>query len=186
MKAETKQIGKVNGSKAFIETALSLYKKSKKLKQVQDKYTAARDEAYREMSNFFFVNGLDTGVTFSAEDVDDQGFVSEDKVNYVVRKIQKTSVDFDADKLEKSIGKELSKVAITKSYQIIDMDKFIEYVRGLGADPNVIKGFISVTKKVDNAKLDNLDSLGLINRKQISGCYKITKGEPYFTVKKEE
>jgi hypothetical protein len=165
-------------SRKLIDAVTTLYIKQNRLKEVQEKYLKIKEELTRDISNFYFTKGIDGALSFPAEVPDQVG-----KVNLVVRKIQRVDVKFDADKVEKALGKELSKKTIVKSYEVANIIGLLEYVKELGADPKVIKGFLTVHKTVDQKMLDNLEKLGLIDSNQLKGCYTVNKQEPYFTIK---
>ncbi len=175
---ENQQIPNGVNSKKFIEASTKLYEKNKRLKEVQGKYLELKEELTREIKNFFFVNGIEGAVGFTANSGSSIG-----RVPLVVRKIQRVDVVFDPDKLEKAIGKDIAKGVISKQYEVSDIQGLLDYVRDLGADPKKIKGFLNVHKTVDNKKLDDVEKLGLITRKQLNGCYTVNKKEPYFTIK---
>lgn len=162
----------------FKNAVKTLYEKQIRLKEVQGKYLKIKEELTRDISNFYFTKGIEGAVTFP---VDLQGSIG--RVNLVVRRIQRVDIKFDPDKVEKALGKELSKKAVLKSYEVSNIVGLLEYVKELGADPKVIKGFLNVHKTVDQKMLDNLEKLGLINSSQLKGCYTVNKQEPYYTIK---
>ena len=89
---------------------------------------------------------------------------------------------FNADKLEKVLGKKISDNVIIKKYEIVDMFGLIAYLKECNVDPKIFKSFLSVTKSVDVKELERLDELGKISIEQLNGCYTVNKQKPYFTV----
>ena len=53
-------------------------------------------------------------------------------------------------------------------------------------DPKKIKSFLSIIKTVNTKELDRLEEIGVINNKDIEGCYTTKKHTPYFLVTKKE
>ena len=99
-----------------------------------------------------------------------------------VTRIQKASVDFEVDKLEKALPKDVAKKAIVKRYEIMDMQGLILYLKKCNVDPQKFKSFLNVTKHVDVKEIDKLEELGKISIEQIEGCYSVKKSTPYYTV----
>lgn len=106
----------------------------------------------------------------------------------VVKKVEKTSIEWDAEKLEKRVEKSVAKQVIKKQYRITDMQGLIQYLRSCGVDPKIFKKFLLVDKTVDEKAVDRLGDTGELTVKQISGCYLVKSQKPYFTtsVKKDD
>lgn len=141
--------------------------------KAKDSFEATKKRFYEEMENFFESEQIDKSITFENETFDG---------DLKVTKLQKVSVEFDAEKLERAIGKDFAKSVITKQYEIMDIDGLIAYLKECGVDPNVFKSFLNVTKSVDTKELDKLEELGKITAEQIEGCYSVKSSSPYFTV----
>ena len=102
--------------------------------------------------------------------------------NIAVTRIQNSKVEFNPDKLEKALGKQLASNVVHKRYEITDMNGLTAYLRSCNVDPKIFKSFLSVSKIVDTKELDRLEELGKITTKQVEGCYTIKKQNAYFTV----
>ena len=100
----------------------------------------------------------------------------------MVNRIQKSSVEFDPDKLAKALGKQLAKQVIIKKYEITDMDALIAYLKECDVDPKIFKSFLNVSQSVDIQELDRLEEIGKITAEQVKGCYTVKRQKPYFTV----
>lgn len=157
----------------YKQLVIAFFRKQTVLKQVQSEFTKQKEEFYNLMEDYFGKNGIND--KFYIDDV-------PDCKPLVVRRIQSSKVDFDLAKLEKALGRQLSKVVVTKHYEITDVEGLIAYLKECGVDPKIFKSFLSVTKELDMKKLDMLVDLGKITEDQIEGCYAVKKNKPYFTV----
>lgn len=153
-----------------VQSVLKFFEKQKKFKQVQTQFNELKAQFNSDMEDYFECEGI------SKMDIDE--FIDG---NLVVNRIQKSSVEFDADKLEKALGK-FAKDVIIKRHEIIDMIGLIAYLKECGVDPKIFKSFLNVSKSVDTKELDRLEELGKITVEQIQGCYTIKPQNPYFTV----
>lgn len=145
-----------------------------RFKQVQSQFNELKAQFNSAMEDYFEREGIDKSITFSFDDLVES--------NLVVNRIQKSSVEFDPDKLAKALGKQLAKQVIIKRYEIIDMDALIAYLKECGVDPKIFKSFLNISQIVDIQELDRLEEIGKITAEQIKGCYTIKRQKPYFTV----
>lgn len=157
------------------QSILNFFQKQKKFKQIQNRFCEIKADFYNDMEDYFQHNNIDGKLTIENSDFD--GVES-----FVVTRIQSSKVEFNPDKLERVLGKELSCDVIQKHYEIVDMAGLISYLQGYGVSPKVFKSFISVRKSVNTKELDRLESLGKITAEQIKGCYTVKSQSPYFTV----
>ena len=158
------------------QVVIDFHKKQTKFKEFQSQLNSDKAKFNSTMEAFFKEENLDKVAVFSACGVD--GTCER----YTVSRIQRTSIDFDPERLEKSLGKEISKSVINRSYEIADIDGLIGYLKECGVDPKVFKSFLNVYKSVDYDELDRLEELGKISREQVEGCYTVKRQKPYFTV----
>lgn len=155
------------------ESIAKFFQKQKKFKQIQTHFGEMKAEFYSDMEDYFSCNEIDGKMTVDCG-------LNIGKVT--VTRIQSSKVEFNPDKLEKALGKELAQDVIQKHYEIIDMSGLVTYLKECGISPKVFKSFISVRKTVNTKELDRLEELGKITAKQIKGCYTIKSQNPYFTV----
>lgn len=153
----------------------NFFQKQKKFKQIQTRFGEIKADFYDDMEDYFKNNNIDGKLTIEGDNLD--GVES-----FVVTRIQSSKVEFNPDKLEKALGKELSQNVIQRHYEINDMTGLVTYLKECGISPKVFKSFISVRKTVNIKELDKLEELGLITAEQIKGCYTIKSQNPYFTV----
>lgn len=158
----------------FIPFVKEFYNEQKKFKEKQERFNTIKQLFYNNAEELFNYEGIDKLV------VDNEDLEGNE---LVVNRVQKTSVIFDIDALEKNLSKEMSKDVIDKSYTITDINRLVIYLKSCGVDQKVFKSFINVTKTVDEKKLDKLADLGLIRKEQLEGCYTLKRKKPYFTVK---
>lgn len=142
--------------------------------QNQKEFDERKKSFYESMDEFFLLSNGGSSMKF-----DDDGFTGG---QLVVKKVEKTSIEWDAEKLEKRVEKSIAKQVIKKQYRISDMQGLIQYLRSCGVDPTIFKKFILVDKTVDEKAVDRLGDTGQLTVKQISGCYTIRSQKPYFTV----
>jgi hypothetical protein len=151
------------------------FQKQKRFKQIQSQFGEMKAEFYNDMEDYFMCNNIDGKLTFECDNL-------VDAESFVVTRIQSSKVEFNPDKLEKALGKELARDVVLKHYEIIDMNGLVTYLKECGISPKVFKSFISVRKTVNTKELDRLEELGKITAEQIKGCYTIKSQNPYFTV----
>lgn len=158
------------------QSVLEFHKKQTEFKEFQSQLNADKAKFNSLMERFFKKEGLEKSAVFT-----NCGFDGTCE-KYTVTRIQRMSVDFDPEKLEKTLGKDISKEVIHKSYEIADIDGLIGYLKECGADPKIFKSFLNIYKSVDLDELDKLEELGKISRDQVEGCYTVKRQKPYFTV----
>lgn len=158
------------------QSIINYFQKKKRFEQIQTRFCEIKADFYDDMEDYFECNNIDGKLTIECDD-----FV--DAKSFVVTRIQSSRVEFNPDKLEKALGKELSRDVIQKHYEIVDMNGLVTYLKDCGIDPKVFKSFVSVRKTVNTKELDRLEELGKITAEQIKGCYTVKSQSPYFTVK---
>lgn len=157
-----------------VQSVLNFHQKKERFEQVQSQFSEIKAQFYSDMEDYFECEGIESKLDLTPVEFAGGGLA-------VTRK-QNSSVKFDADKLEKALGKKLSQDVIIKQYQITDMAGLIAYLKECGVDPRIFKSFLHVSKSVDTKALDQLEELGKITADQVKGCYTITRQKPYFTV----
>lgn len=159
------------------QAILTFSRTQNKYNAMQTKFGRIKNNFYNDMEDYFKHNDICGKLTVECDDEID------DVKRITVTRVQNTKIEFDADKLERVLGKELSQGVIIKHYEIPDMNALIMYLKDYGINPKTFKKFISVKKTVNTKELDRLEELGEITAKQIKGCYTIKAQEPYFKVK---
>lgn len=159
------------------QSVIDFHKKQTEFKDVQSQLNVEKANFNLLMERFFQGEAIDKSVVFT-----NCGGITGECEKYTVTRVQRTSIDFDPERLEKSLGKELSRDVISKSYEIADIDGLIKYLKECGVDPKVFKSFLNVYKSVDYDALDRLEELGRISKEQVEGCYTVKRQKPYFTV----
>lgn len=157
------------------QSIVNFFQKKKRFEQIQTRFCEIKADFYSDMEDYFKHNSIDGKLTIDSGEFD--GVES-----LVVTRIQSSRVEFNPDKLEKVLGKELSRDVIQKHYEIVDMNGLVTYLKECGINPKVFKSFISVRKTVNTKELDRLEELGKITAEQIKGCYTVKSQSPYFTV----
>ena len=157
------------------QSVINFFQKKKKFEQIQTRFCEIKADFYNDMEDYFKCNDVDGNLTFESDEFNGAK-------SFIVKRIQSTKIEFNPDKLEKVLGKELSQNVIEKHYEIVDMNGLVTYLKECGINPKVFKSFISVRKTVNIKELDKLEELGKITTEQIKGCYTIKSQSPYFTV----
>ena len=157
------------------QSIINFFQKQKKFKQIQTRFGEIKADFYNDMEDYFEHNNVNGKLIIEGDSLDGAE-------NFIVTRIQSSKVEFNPDKLEKALGKELSQSVIQKHYEITDMIGLVTYLKECGVDPKVFKSFISIRKTVNTKELDRLEELGMITAEQIKGCYKVKSQNPYFTV----
>lgn len=158
------------------QSVVDFHKKQAEFKDIQSQFTDEKAKFNSLMESFFESEALDKSVVFTNHSVDGE------RENYTVTKVQKLSVEFDPEKLEKTLAKDIVKSVILKKYEIVDIDGLIAYLKECGVDPKIFKSFLHISKSVDSGELDRLEEIGKISREQVEGCYTVKRQKPYFTV----
>ncbi len=158
-------------------SVLEFFQEKQLFDQAQSKFADVKERFYSDMEDYFKHNSVDADGKLRIG-VDDMPNIK----TLVVNRVQSTKLEFDLVKLEKALGKELSKAVITKRYEIIDIDGLVAYLKECGVDPKIFKSFLSVSRGLNASELDRLADIGKITQDQIEGCYTIKKQKPYFTV----
>lgn len=157
------------------QSIMNFFQRQKKFKQIQTRFCEIKADFYNDMEDYFKYNNIDGKLTIECNEL-------ADVQSFVVTRIQSSRVEFNPDKLEKALGKELSRAVIQKHYEIVDMNGLVTYLKECGINPKVFKSFVSVRKTVNTKELDRLEELGKITVEQIKGCYTVKSQSPYFTV----
>ena len=158
------------------QAIITFYQKQKKFNQIQTKFGEMKADFYNNMEDYFKCNGVNNKLTIECDNLNCDCEV------FTVTRVQGSKVEFNPDKLEKVLGKELCQNVIEKHYEITDMIGLVTYLKECGTNPKVFKSFISVRKSVNTKELDRLEELGMITAEQIKGCYTIKNQNPYFTI----
>lgn len=161
------------------QSILNFFQKKKRFEQVQTRFCEIKADFYNDMEDYFEHNNIDGKLTIECDEF-------ANAQSFVVTRIQSSRVEFNPDKLEKALGKELSHDVIQKHYEIIDMNGLITYLKDCGVSPKVFKSYITVHKTVNAKELDKLEELGKITVEQIKGCYTVKSQSPYFAVNVKE
>lgn len=107
---------------------------------------------------------------------------SSDAITVSVAKVEKTSIEWFAEKLEKRITRSVAGKVIRKEYVIVNWSGMVQYLKSLGAKPDEFKRYIRVDKTVDEKAVDHLGDIGELTPRDIAGCYLVKSQKPYFTI----
>lgn len=163
-----------DGNERRRRLAWDFYSKQQEAKRAKDEVDHMKPEFEAEMDNFFNELGAKR-VAFDG----DQSYTG---CKLFVRKVERTSIEWNADRLEQRIPKKLAKQIIKKKYCIDNMHGLTEYLKSCGVDPKVFKKFLRIERTVDQKEVDRLSELGQLTVRDINGCYYVSCQKPYFTL----
>lgn len=138
------------------------------------------DEIFEQAKNKF-TNAAD--IYFKLKGRDNE-VIDDLNCSISITKVQKMNIQWNVDKLTKSLGKQICKTVILKKYEIMDMLGLITYLKECGVDPKVFKSFLAIEETVDVKELERLEELGKISKEQLKGCYSVKCQKPYYQVRK--
>lgn len=164
----------IDDTKKYQQLAWGFYHKQQKMKSVQNKFNELKREFEEEMEYFFSSHNT------KCMKFDSNELYGSDTLT--IKMVERTSIEWDAEKLEKRVPREVARKVIRKQYTISDMSGLVRYLKSCGVDPNVFKKFVRVEKSVDQEEVDRLGDLGQIPVRAISGCYIVKCQKPYFTL----
>ena len=168
----------------YKKLALSYFNSSKEIKELQSKQKKQKQKLYSEFDKYFEQNKdeiKDERVLFEYPNVYlDKG--ETETLVISVKQVQKSTVKFDAKKLEKVINKKHKNDVIKKRYEIYDMKGLIAYLKECNVDPKIFSSFVNVTPSVDVKELERLEQLGKVKLSDLKGCYFVEQQKPYYLV----
>lgn len=96
--------------------------------------------------------------------------------SYKITDVNPQKIVWDIEKLlkrfkTKKIEKEIVNQIVKKTYTINDWDKFTDLLSEHGMTPTEVLPLISVDKKVDQKKMNELSEVGDITDDDVKGCY---------------
>lgn len=169
-------MGKENriSAEEFNEAVILLFEKQKRFKEVESRFKQIKTECTQVIDQYFSQKRIEKSAIVGNDD---------SVIPIKVTKVNRTSVTFNADKVEKALGKDIASKVIDKRYEITDIFGLIEYLKSCGVDPKIFKSFLNVTKSVNVNELERLNELGEIDEDDLTGCFTITKHDPYYKLK---
>lgn len=87
---------------------------------------------------------------------------------------ERTTINYDVEKITQKLGKNKASAFIDKEYKVIDWDRFVPLMKKHGITPDVLRAYISVEKKVNDKKLSKLYERGIVSLTDLEGCYDAT------------
>lgn len=159
----------------FAKTVNLLHEKSKRFKDVEARFKQIKAECTQIIDAYFKENGIEKSTTV---DCDDSPLGS-----IKVSKVERASVNFNADKVERALPKDVASKVIMKKYEVNDIQGLVAYLKSCGVDPKIFKSFLNVTKSVNVEELERLSELGEVDEKALDGCFSVTRFDPYYKLK---
>lgn len=159
----------------YEKIVIDYFEEKKKHDEISKKFNDVKKRFYDVSNSYFEDNEIKKSFN-----------VESGKSNLLVSMVKRVKLVFDADKLEKKIGKKFSKEVIDKKIEIEDTDGFMKYMKSISADPNVLKSFFNVSKEVNKEALDQLEAVGKIDGSDIEDCYEVKVMQPTFQLRERK
>lgn len=160
--------------KKTIQEVYELYELEQKYKAIKKKYEDKRNRLSTSIRNFMYSKGINSFEYVKGNDMLD------------VKSITQKRITWDADKLEKKIGKDLAEQVIEKEYLVNNMEGLIKLLKENGVNPKEFKKFITVNKKVNQNKFNELSELGDVTLDNVKGCYELKECNGYVKINIKE
>ena len=137
---------------------------------------------YKDMGKLF-EGSSDSKLAFEVNSDENSQFESwTEPGKFSVTQVKKRTVQFDAQKLSKRLSKKVAKKVLKKRHDVFDFEGLAKYVKSLGGDPEVFKGFFITIVSVDEEELNKLSELGEVKPEDVDGCYHVSESKPYYRV----
>lgn len=90
---------------------------------------------------------------------------------------ERTTIDYDIDKMLEVLPKELADQIVKKEYFVVDWKTLVQFFKKLGIKGDTIRPFFHVHRELDKQVLSKLYEQGKITLQDLEGCYtaKVTK-----------
>lgn len=159
--------------KRIANEVICFFNLQNKIKKYNDQFNLSKKNFYASM--------LEKGV--EDETIIDTSGIEDIAIK--VKKVQRNKIKWNEKKLLKKLkfNKKIINEVFSKTYTIIDMKGLISYLKECDVDPEIFKSFLDINIKVNEDVINNLYDLGKINLEDISDCYEVIEGEPYYTVR---
>lgn len=161
---------------------VELYRKKIQIKKLEAEYKSMKENVDDEVKTYMANAGSDSlHFSFKQQVPEAPGSKYDIMVDKNVRimNVVRKKVIFDPDALEERFGKEFCRDFISRKYEIVDWDGMVKLLKSKGVKPNEFLPFINVEKKVDNSKIDQMESVGDIKREELEGTYKVLELSNY-------
>lgn len=104
--------------------------------------------------------------------------------NYKVSDVRPRKIVWDCDRLRKQLKENNVESEVIQSvfdtiYTVTDWNGFSGVLKKYGVNPKEVLKYVSVERKVNQKKLDEVSELGLIVPEDINGCYEVIVQDGY-------
>lgn len=161
---------------------VELYRKKMQLKKLDAEYKELKESVDAEVKTYMVNEGSDSLLfSFKQQVPESPGSKYDIMVDKNIRimNVSRKKIVFDPDVLEEKLGKEFCRDFISRRYEITDWDGMVKLLKSKGIKPSEFLPFITVEKKVDNSKIDQMESVGDLDRKDLEGTYKVLELSNY-------
>ena len=154
--------------------SFELYELNKKHDAFEQQYKERKSQIFAEIKKYADKKGLNS-----------YG-IDTPKGLFKFIPIVSKKVIWDIDKLQKKVEKDIFNQFVDKTYTITDYKELVMYLKSCGVNPKKFASFISVDKKVNSKKLDQLSDIGEISMDDIEDCYRVEVSSEYVKISELE
>lgn len=158
------------------EVIIQLFELKANKKRFDYEFECKKNKLTRIIESYMEINGHSSlNLSYKREVPDPKNKAFRNIVDQGLRvvKIVRRKIFFNADKLEEKLGKELCREFITRTYVINDWDAMVKLLKSKGIKANEFIKYVTVDKTVDTAKLEQMEALGDITKKELNGTYEV-------------
>lgn len=96
---------------------------------------------------------------------------AENDVSLVARKVERATINYDANKLKEKLAPDVFNEIVVKQYVINDFAGLVSMLKAAGVSPAEFKKFVAVNTSINKAEVKRLYGTGDITKADIKGCY---------------
>lgn len=162
------------------ESVRKLYNARKARKRMTEELQEIEKEECKSISNYMYCNCPNEKSIEVLLDEHDNFYLHPTVVR--VTKSNRTTVNYNIPKIKQIFDKGIVKRILTKRYEISDMEGLIKYLKSCGVNPKEFKRYIDVQESVNEQELEQMYSMGEIDKKQFRSCCDVDVGKTVFTL----
>lgn len=149
-----------------------------KLRQAEQEAKQRYAELQTQLKNYFAKSG-ETNIWFS-----DNG------KRYNITDVNPKKIVWDADKLKQQLElngcSDVAKQVIESKFGIADWVGFSKFLKGHGIKASDVVPFLTIERKVNQKKLDELSELGEVTPEDVVGCFTVEQTNGYIKLSEKE
>lgn len=152
--------------------------KKKEIDDLTKSFNSLKKLSYKTFDEFF------EHIKYNGNDNKTIRFDYENQT-LTLTQVVKTRIEFDYSKLQKKLDKDVLKEITDTKVEVIDIEGLIKVMKANGVKMSDVQHTLNITKTINEQKLNEMESVGTIKRKDIEGCYEVKQGSPYYQVRQK-